>query len=282
MNAVAFGRLPDGTPVIISGGGFYDGTVRVWRLSDGVPVGEPLAGHGNAVFAVAFGRLPDGTPVIISSGDDDNDDNDDDGCYNADDDESIIGTVSVRRVADGSPVGDTLRCEGWAAAVAAGMSPDGTPVTICGIGHGGDGTVRVWRLADGVPVGEPLAGHDGAVNAVAFGRLPDGAPVVISGGGDGTVRVWRLADGVPVGEPLAGHDGAVNAVAFGRLPDGAPVVISGGGDGTVRVWRLSDGVPVGEPLGLPERLSAVVTHGNAIVTAAGADIAVHELTRLNS
>ena len=108
--------------------------------------------------------------------------------------------------------------------------------------------MRVWRLADGTPVGEPLTGHDGWVNAVAAGALPDGTPVIISGGDDGTVRVWRTADGTPVGEPLAGHDGPVCAVAAGALPDGTPVIISGGGDGTVRVWRLADGTPVGEPL----------------------------------
>ena len=83
---------------------------------------------------------------------------------------------------------------------------------------------------------------------MAAGALPDGTPVIISGGDDGTVRVWRTADGTPVGEPLTGHDGPVNAVAAGALPDGTPVIISGGGDGTVRVWRTADGTPVGEPL----------------------------------
>ena len=93
-----------------------------------------------------------------------------------------------------------------------------------------------------------LTGHTGGVAAVAVGALPDGTPVIVSGGGDGTVRVWRLADGTPVGEPLRGHAGRVDAVAVGALPDGTPVIVSGGGDGTVRVWRLADGTPVGEPL----------------------------------
>ena len=42
--------------------------------------------------------------------------------------------------------------------------------------------MRVWRLADGTPVGEPLRGHDGGVTAVAVGALPDGTPVIVSGG----------------------------------------------------------------------------------------------------
>ena len=83
------------------------------------------------------------------------------------------------------------------------------------------------------------------MRAVAVGTLPDGTPVIVSGGDDGTVRVWRLADGTPVGDPLTGHDGAVRAVAVGTLPDGTPVIVSGGDDGTVRVWRLAAAPPSG-------------------------------------
>jgi hypothetical protein len=58
--------------------------------------------------------------------------------------------------------------------------------------------------------------------------------------------------------------------------DGAPVIGGGGGDRTVRVWRLADGAPVGEPLDLPELVQAVAIHGNFIITAAGADITIHQ------
>ena len=57
--------------------------------------------------------------------------------------------------------------------------------------------MRVWRLADGAPVGEPLRGHVGSVWAVAVGALPDGTPVIVSGGADRTVRVWRPVDEQP-------------------------------------------------------------------------------------
>ena len=167
--------------------------MRVWRTADGAPVGELLAGGESPVLAVAAGTLPDGTPVIISGGGD---------------------VVRVWRLADSTPVGDPLAGHDiLVTAVAAGTLPDGTPVIISGDLFG---AVRVWRTSDGTPVGGPLTGHggpltghggpltghDGGVNAVAAGTLPDGTPVIISGGTDGTVRVWRTTDGTPIVPPL--------------------------------------------------------------------------------
>jgi WD40 repeat protein len=60
VSSVAVGALPDGTPVIISGS--RDGTVRVWRLADGIPLMPPLelpqsvhavAVHGDVVITGA-------------------------------------------------------------------------------------------------------------------------------------------------------------------------------------------------------------------------------------
>jgi hypothetical protein len=44
----------------------------------------------------------------------------------------------------------------------------------------------------------------------------------------------------------------------------------------VRMWRTTDGTSLVPPLDLPESLRAVAIHGNVIITAAGADIAVHQ------
>ena len=90
------------------------------------------------------------------------------------------------------------------------------------------------------------------------------------------MRVWRLADGAPVGEPLDPWPDAVTAVAVGALPDGTPVIVRSVSDGTLRVWRLADGAPVVPPLNLPESVRHVAVHGDVIVTAAGANIAVHQ------
>ena len=121
-----------------------------------------------------------------------------------------------------------------------------------------------------------LTGHVGEVTAVAVGALPDGAPVIISGGDDGTVRVWRLADGTPAGEPLRGRNGGVRAVAAGALPVGTPVIISGGDDGTVRVWRLADGTPAGEPLrgrdgGVRAVAAGALPDGTPVIISGGDD-----------
>src|SRR5262249_59072266 len=101
-------------------------------------------------------------------------------------------------------------------------------------------------------------GHTGPVDGVGAGALPDGTPVIISGGHDHTVRVWRLGAGTPAGDPLTGHYGGVTAVAAGALPDGTPVIISGGGlgsgiyvDDTVRGWRAPRRPPARPPPARP-------------------------------
>lgn len=84
VTAVSVGALPDGSPVIVSAGGFGDHTVRLRRLANDKRVGKPLPQHGPA-HAVAVGTLADGTAIIVSGGGD--------------------GTVRVWRLADGTPVG---------------------------------------------------------------------------------------------------------------------------------------------------------------------------------
>ena len=73
------------------------------------------------------------------------------------------------------------------------------------VAGGIDDTVRIWDVASGEPLGSPLAGHAGAVTAVAVGRI-GGREVVVSGSEDRTLRVWdprqRSAVVVDVLEPV--------------------------------------------------------------------------------
>jgi WD40 repeat protein len=116
--------------VIVSGGG--DGTVRIWELAGGAPIGEPLRGHEGAVSAVAVGEL-DGRPVIVSGGYD--------------------GTVRIWELAGGAPIGEPLRGHDDLVLTVAVGELDGRPVIVSG---GDDQTVRIWELAGGAPIGEPV------------------------------------------------------------------------------------------------------------------------------
>ncbi|MFF4427054.1 caspase family protein [Streptomyces sp. NPDC001549] len=240
VRAVACTDL-DGAPVAVTGGS--DGTVRVWDLASGTPIGRPVNAD-SSVRAVACTDL-DGAPVAITGGSD--------------------GTVRVWDLASATPIGRPMNAHtGWVAAVAC-TDLDGAPVAVTG---GSDGTVRVWDLASATPIGRPMFGHTGWVAAVACTDL-DGAPVAVTGGRDGTVRVWDLASGTPIGQPMNADTGWVTAVACTDL-DGAPVAVTGGNDGTVRVWDLASGTPIGQPMfGHTGWVGAV-----ACTTVEGAPVAV--------
>jgi WD40 repeat protein len=83
ISVVAIGTLPDGSPVVVTGGSQVDETVRVWRLDDGSPIVEPLFGHDDGVSAVAVGTLTEET-TVVSGGDDE--------------------TMRVWRLSDGTPL----------------------------------------------------------------------------------------------------------------------------------------------------------------------------------
>ncbi len=78
-----------------------------------------------------------------------------------------------------------------------------------------------------------LAGHDGAVTALAF--TPDGTGL-ISGGADKTVRHWNIDTGAAI-RSMA-HTGTVTGV--GVTGDGTQI-ISASADKTVRTWTLATG-----------------------------------------
>ena len=102
-------------------------------------------------------------------------------------------------------------------------------------------------LAAGTLVGKPLTGHDGPVNSVAAAALPDGIPVIISGGDDRTVRVWRSGlrrpgRGTPARPRRQGERGGRR----GARTD--PGHHQRRRSRTVRVWWPAYAAPVGEPL----------------------------------
>jgi WD40 repeat protein len=202
--SVAFS--PDGTRLV---SGSSDYTLVLWDAAEGQAVGDPMTGHGLEVFSAVFS--PDGGRIVSGMGD---------------------GTIRLWDAGAVVPINHGI----WVLGLAA--SPDGRLLASAGM----NGSLRLWDRATNREVGAPLAGHEGAVNAVAFS--PD-SRLLATAGEDGTVRLWVASTGQPARAPLTGHAGVVNAVAFSG--DGR-VLASAGDDRTVRRWDVATGTPVGEPL----------------------------------
>ncbi|MCW2654722.1 MAG: hypothetical protein JWR32_5698 [Mycobacterium sp.] len=191
-----------------------DGTVGLFDINTGHPIGPPLTGPTARVEGVAFSA--DGHRVAAAS-----------------DDEKVWLWNVDRGQRVGMPLaGHTATV--WSVA----LSPDGHLVGSAGA----DGTVRLWNADTGQSIGRPLTGHIGPVYDIAFS--PDGRRVATAGA-DGTVRLWDIAAGQRDGPPLAGHVAAVYALAFS--PDGRRLA-SGGEDKTIRLWDVDTRQPIGHPL----------------------------------
>jgi RNA polymerase sigma factor (sigma-70 family) len=106
------------------------------------------------------------------------------------------------------------------------VSPGGKRVAVAGK----DGSVRLLDGKSGKETAT-LAGHTGAVNAIAFNG-EDGRKLVTAGE-DKTVRVWETATGRSAAV-LRGHTDSVKAVVI--TADGSAVV-SGSADKSVKVWE---------------------------------------------
>jgi len=212
VQAVACTQL-DGRPVAVTCG--WDGTVRIWDLATGTPIGDPLSGHTGPVVAVACTQL-DSRPVAVTYG------------WN--------GTVRIWDLATGTPIGNPLTGHTSSVEAVAGMLEarpvaaamactmlDGRPIAVTG---GRDHTVRIWDLTTGTPIGDPRTGHTSWLVAVACTML-DGQPIAVTVSWDHTVRIWDLATGTPIGDPLTGHTHGVEAVACTML-DSRPIAVTAG------------------------------------------------------
>ena len=207
-----------GDGVAVSGGA--DGTVRLWELEKGDPIGSPLR-HRGQVDAVTIGRLG-GSEVVVSGGEDD-----------------LVHVWNLerrRRRREQTFAGHS----GWVHSVA--IARLGEDEVFASAAY--DGTVRIWDPHSDKPRNVIGVGDAGVLTmtiGMAGGRL-----VVVTGDNDGVVWTIDPWSGETLLQ-LPGQSRHVNSVAIGRLSR-RDVIVSGGRDGTVRVWDAVSGEPIGGPL----------------------------------
>ncbi|MFI6079368.1 WD40 repeat domain-containing protein [Actinoplanes sp. NPDC051343] len=210
----------------------YDRTIRGWDAATGAADGFVVPAAGPTVNALVATNLG-GLRVLIYS--------ELDGLHRLDRD-------------SGARLGRPIRAH-----TAGGVAVVGS-ILVAGSGRG---TIGRWDVATGEPLGSPLAGHEGAVTAVAAFRTADGRAMIVSGGADRTVRRWDAESGEPLGPPLDGHRGTVVDVCFAA---GSGLLISQTDGGAIRRWDTATGAGIGRPLRQP---AAVGRAGGLAVTPDG-------------
>ena len=171
---------PDGT-TLASGGGTFDGTIRLWDVSTGthirtIPVKTRYYPPGS-VDSVAFS--PDGTTLTSENG----------------------GDIHLWEVSTGTHIrmlsGDTNQVESLS------FSPDGNTIAAGDT----DGMIFLFDVSTGKNI-KTLTGHTRWVYSVAFS--PDGNTIAsASGYWDSTIFLWEVSTGTHI-KTLTGHtDGSI-------------------------------------------------------------------------
>jgi WD40 repeat protein len=267
-----------------------DDTVRLWDLTTGEQIGEPLLGHSNDVHALSFD--PTGTDLVSAGADA----------------SVIVWDTASRLFGGGGPVnvvafasdgevmlstepfsyaeplppdpnfpgggGDLLRWDTttWTrmGAAISGEYVEGLAVGTDGtwlIGTTIDGRIVRWPADGGSTVGEPLM----SVDDVLFGLValsPDGHEIAV--GGFDALHLLDPATGEALRGPLPGYGNLVYGIAFS--PDGR-FLATGDWEGRVRLWDTSTWSPVDDPLaeGLQQVYAVTFDPTGTLLAASGFD-----------
>jgi WD40 repeat protein len=167
--------------------GATDGTVRLWSLADGHPLGAPIVferGLGDAQLS------PDGRWIVAADGSD----------------ALQIFDAHNRRL--------SRRAKGRDGLSFGRFSPDGRLLAVGDV----HGRAEVWSSADWKPIARAFAGY-GSVDSAA---ISPNNRTLATGARDGTIRLWDIRTQQPLGTALPGLPGQRVIPIF--TPDGTALI----------------------------------------------------------
>jgi WD40 repeat protein len=229
IGGVQIGQLGDGTKILISMGTRSSkdtpGTIRIWNLSSGEPIGKPFNDHRAEITAMTIHTSAAGTTVVSA---------DSAAMLHIWDAETRDAYTRELRLYDAEII--DIREVSTA-------KLHGRPIVVVScffkLRYGTSGPLLwAWDLASGEPVSEPIRPDSRSpIFGLTAATLPGGQVAIIAGVND-ALQAWDLDTGEALMRPLYGHTNRVTRVTVAKRRDGRLVAVSGGPDRTVRIWEL--------------------------------------------
>ena len=186
--------------------GSRDGTIILWDLETGNPIGEPMFGNDSSVWVMDLDFSPNGK--LLASG------------YSS-------GSMIIWDIEHGFMITEQYMLHTDAVREIT-FNPDGSILT----SGGDDGNIFFWDVISDNPIGNPIQ-TSSQIKSISYSS--DGK-LLASGDSEGNISIWDTQKRqLIITSSSDGSDGGINCVSFS--PDGK-LVASGGYDEVIIIWDV--------------------------------------------